>query len=73
MSIFNFKVCSVVVILVLLMLFLKKTGNKTRFCFVLNNSREFRKSQSMFTKQLGLCCFCKANKVYFLHEIQNRK
>ena len=43
MSIFNFKVCSVAVILVLLMLFRKKTGNKTRFCFVLNDLARFQK------------------------------
>ena len=43
MSIFNFKVCSIAVILVLLMLFSKKTGNKTRFCFVLNDLARIQK------------------------------
>ena len=43
MSIFNFKVCSVPVILVLLMLFSKKTGNKTWFCFVLNDLARIQK------------------------------
>ena len=36
MSVFNFRVCSVAVILVLLLSFRNKTGNKTRFYFVLN-------------------------------------
>ena len=43
MSIFSFKVYSVAVILVLLMLFRKKTGNKTRFCFVLNELARIQK------------------------------
>ena len=44
MSIFNFKVCSVAVILVLSMLFSKKTGtDKTRFCFVLNDLARIQK------------------------------
>ena len=40
---FNFKVCSVVVILVLLMLFGNKTGNQTRFCSALNDLARIQK------------------------------
>ena len=49
MSIFNFTVCSVAVILFLLMLFWKKTGNKTQFCFVLNDlARIQRRSVNVY-------------------------